>query len=1047
MADITVTIPNSTFTITEVGSGIEVTTPTSVEVNVDTNSNTIDIVNTPQQITVLTSGTLNINTGNAVTSVNGISGPTVVLDTDDISEGTTNKYFSQALARQSLSAGTGISYDNATGVITNTSINTNTTYTIDATTASGGANFNLVGSDSSTDTIKIASGTNITVSRTDANTITIDGSDLNTTYAISSASTTGGANLTLTGSDSSTDSVAYKGSGATTVTSTDANTITIASTDTNTTYTQNASAATGGANLNLVGSDSSTDTIKFAEGTGITVVRTDADTITITNTVPDTNTTYTIASAATSGGANLTLTGSDASTDSVAYLGSGATTVTSTDANTVTISSTDTNTTYTQNASAVSGGANLNLVGSDSTTDSIKLASGTNVTVTRTDDDTVTIASTDTNTTYTQNISSTTGGANLNLVGSDSTTDTVKFADGTGVTVSYTDANTATIAIGQSVGTGDSPSFAGGTFGNITVGVDTDNTIGTTNTNGNIILDPNGTGDIVLTLVDGGNLTNSRNYVLGAIRNATTETNGDAWSFSSGAGTGFRGITIDNSANTAKTPVTVLRSFTGGAVAGNATTPTVLFERARGTSAVPTAIQNGDLLGRIVSTGANGTNTFIGDSVAASPASLQFLAAENFSGTTNVGTQMSISLMPTGKTLASVATPTVVFGITPQSSTQRSDNFTWQTGNTTALPGSTTTLTLDSNGNLVVTGDLRVNGNDILASDGLTNISLTSNTLTTLAGDLRINGNDIQASDGLTNISLTSNTLTTLAGDLRINGNDIQGSGGLTAIQLTSANTNLFTYSDSLTVNDAAGNQSVYFNNAAKQINMNSGSIGILSLGDVNIAQMGSTWQSAFSPGFKYTGLASSGTLTNNGTLFEMSSRWKASSGTSTYAPPQNTWGIGAFQFSADASTTNTNQKVAGQIRVEATENWDATHFGTKITLDANILGNGGGRQVASFSPETSTISSDLLTFNISSGSSLPSGKISYGRQYIEAYSTVDQTNPVANAENLMSFNNTGISNGISIVTNGTTPTRITMSNAGVYNIQFSAKISIIWTC
>jgi hypothetical protein len=72
----------------------------------------------------------------------------------------------------------------------------------------------------------------------------------------------------------------------------------------------------------------------------------------------------------------------------------------------------------------------------------------------------------------------------------------------------------------------------------------------------------------------------------------------------------------------------------------------------------------------------------------------------------------------------------------------------------------------------------------------------------------------------------------------------------------------------------------------------------------------------------------------------------------------------------------------------------------------------------------------------------LPSGKISYGRQYIEAYSTTDQTNPVSNAENLMSFNNTGISNGVSIVTNGSTLSRITFANAGVFNLQFSAQIS-----
>ena len=54
----------------------------------------------------------------------------------------------------------------------------------------------------------------------------------------------------------------------------------------------------------------------------------------------------------------------------------------------------DTNTTYTQNASTVAGGANLNLVGSDSTTDTIKFASGTGITVTRTDADTITITNT-----------------------------------------------------------------------------------------------------------------------------------------------------------------------------------------------------------------------------------------------------------------------------------------------------------------------------------------------------------------------------------------------------------------------------------------------------------------------------------------------------------------------------------------------------------------------------------------------------------------------------------------------------------------------------
>ena len=60
-----------------------------------------------------------VDNTDAVTSVNGFTGA-VVLTTTNVAEGT-NEYFTQARARQSLSAGTGISYDNTTGVITNSS--------------------------------------------------------------------------------------------------------------------------------------------------------------------------------------------------------------------------------------------------------------------------------------------------------------------------------------------------------------------------------------------------------------------------------------------------------------------------------------------------------------------------------------------------------------------------------------------------------------------------------------------------------------------------------------------------------------------------------------------------------------------------------------------------------------------------------------------------------------------------------------------------------------------------------------------------------------
>jgi hypothetical protein len=64
----------------------------------------------------------------------------------------------------------------------------------------------------------------------------------------------------------------------------------------------------------------------------------------------------------------------------------------------------------------------------------------------------------------------------------------------TGVTYN---SSTGAISIGQAVSTGDNPAFAGVTGGNISIGVATDNTIAATNTNGDITLDPNGTGRII----------------------------------------------------------------------------------------------------------------------------------------------------------------------------------------------------------------------------------------------------------------------------------------------------------------------------------------------------------------------------------------------------------------------------------------------------------------------------------------------------------------------------------------------------------------------
>jgi len=115
MSDISVTTQQSVIAVTQT-SGITVTTPTGQTIDVNVPNSSVDVTNTTDDITILTSGQLYINSSGVITSVNGNTGPIVVLDTDDISEGT-NKYFSAALARASVSSGTGVTYDSGTGVI------------------------------------------------------------------------------------------------------------------------------------------------------------------------------------------------------------------------------------------------------------------------------------------------------------------------------------------------------------------------------------------------------------------------------------------------------------------------------------------------------------------------------------------------------------------------------------------------------------------------------------------------------------------------------------------------------------------------------------------------------------------------------------------------------------------------------------------------------------------------------------------------------------------------------------------------------------------
>ena len=118
------------------------------------------------------------------------------------------------------------------------------------------------------------------------------------TYSQSAETATGGAFLrlkgTATGAADTNDDVKLAAGSNVTITRTDADTITIASsyTDTNTTYSHSVETTSGGAMIRLTGSDSTNDDVKLIAGSNVTITRTDADTVTISAAGPVVDTLY-----------------------------------------------------------------------------------------------------------------------------------------------------------------------------------------------------------------------------------------------------------------------------------------------------------------------------------------------------------------------------------------------------------------------------------------------------------------------------------------------------------------------------------------------------------------------------------------------------------------------------------------------------------------------------------------------------------------------------------------------------------------------------------
>ena len=125
----------------------------------------------------------------------------------------------------------------------------------------------------------------------------------------------------------------------------------------------------------------------------------------------------------------------------------------------------------------------------------------------------------------------------------------------------------------------------------------------------------------------------------------------------------------------------------------------VVFEKARGTAAAPTAVQSGDVLGSVDMTGYTSTG-WVQDNVAgAVPAFYGFTASENWVSNTNLGAQFILSIAPTATTITSSANLVNCIQTNPQVSNFRSDAFAIGRGKTAAFTAtgcsvSGTTLTI-----------------------------------------------------------------------------------------------------------------------------------------------------------------------------------------------------------------------------------------------------------------------------------------------------------------------------------------------------------------
>lgn len=248
----------------------------------------------------------------------------ITLDTDDIIEGSTNLYFTNTRARSALSAGTGITYDTSTGIITNSAPDQVVVLTAGTGITTSGTYPSFTITNSLPDqTVVLTAGTGITTSGTYPS-FTVTNSAPDQVVSLTGAGTTtiSGTypSFTITSSDQFVGTVTSVNLTASTgisvsggpITTSGSITVTNTAPDQTVVLTASTGITTSGTYPNFTIANSAPDqTVVLTGGTGITTSGTYPN-FTVTNSAPDQTVVLTAGTGITTSGTypNFTVTNS-----------------------------------------------------------------------------------------------------------------------------------------------------------------------------------------------------------------------------------------------------------------------------------------------------------------------------------------------------------------------------------------------------------------------------------------------------------------------------------------------------------------------------------------------------------------------------------------------------------------------------------------------------------------------------------------------------------------------------------------------------------------